>query len=47
MAVARWRLIRLWGNERATLQGELEKHDPAEYSPVPRVAAAFQASAAV
>jgi hypothetical protein len=42
MAVARWRTIRLWGIERATLQEELEKHDPADHAPAPRVAAAFR-----
>jgi hypothetical protein len=42
MAIARWRLTRLWSIERETLQAEIQKHDPAEHSPSARAALAFR-----
>ena len=42
MAIARWRLTRLWAIERETLQAEIHKHDPAEHSEAARAALAFR-----
>ncbi len=42
MAIARWRLTRLWAIERETLQAEIHKHDPAEHSEPARAALAFR-----
>ena len=42
MAIARWRLTRLWAIERETLQAEIHKHDPAEHSESARAALAFR-----
>ena len=43
MAVARWRLLRLWAIERATLQSEMEGLDAAAHPPDVRAAMAFRA----
>ena len=45
MAVARWRLMRLWAIERATLQSEIEKHDPESHDAAPGLSLAFRALA--
>jgi hypothetical protein len=45
MAVARWRLMRLWAIERATLQSELEKHAPKSHGAAPSLSLAFRALA--
>jgi uncharacterized protein len=45
MAVARWRQMRLWAVERATLQSELEKHDPESRDAAPSLSLAFRALA--
>jgi hypothetical protein len=43
MAVSRWRLLRLWAIERASLKIEMDKHDPATKDPGTRAALAFRA----
>ncbi len=43
MAIGRWRLLRLWAIERANLQNEMEKLDPATHDPATRAALAFRA----
>ncbi len=45
MAVARWRQMRVWAIERATLQSEIEKHDDTVVPPATRAALAFRALA--
>ncbi len=45
MAVARWRQMRIWAIERATLQSEIEKHDDTVVPPATRAALAFRALA--
>ncbi len=42
MAVARWRLLRLWAIERATLQSEMEGYDAGTHPPDVRAAMAFR-----
>lgn len=42
MAAGRWRLIRILAIERATLQIEMEKHDPGEQPPSTRAAISFR-----
>ena len=43
MAIGRWRLLRLWAIERASLKTEMEKHDPEANDPATRAAMAFRA----
>ena len=43
MAIGRWRLLRLWAIERASLKSEMEKHDPEANDPATRAAMAFRA----
>jgi hypothetical protein len=43
MAVARWRLMRLWGMEKASLQHEMSKQDPGQHDPATHAALAFRA----
>jgi hypothetical protein len=42
MAVSRWRQMRIWALERATLQSAMEAHDPDQIYPATRVALAFR-----
>jgi hypothetical protein len=42
MAAARWRLMRIWSIERATMQTEIDKHDGGKYPPNARAAFAFR-----
>jgi hypothetical protein len=43
MAAARWRLLRLWAIERATMQSEMKKQESETGAPADRAAAAFRA----
>lgn len=45
MAIARWRLMRIWGVERATLDSAIEKQDPLAHEPCERAALGFRALA--
>ncbi len=45
MAIARWRQMRLWAIERASLQAEIDKHDSGVIPPATRAALAFRALA--
>jgi hypothetical protein len=45
MAIARWRLMRIWGLERATLDSAIEKYDPLAHEPSARAAMGFRALA--
>lgn len=42
MAVSRWRQMRIWALERATLQSAMEAHNPNQVDPATRVALAFR-----
>ncbi len=42
MAVARWRMMRLWGMEKAGLQFQMSKQDPAAHDPATKAAVAFR-----
>jgi hypothetical protein len=42
LTIARWRLMRIWGIEKAGLCLEIAKHDPALYDPATRDAMAFK-----
>jgi len=43
VAVARWRLMRLWHMEKASLQHEMSKQDPGARDPATHAALAFRA----
>ena len=45
MAVSRWRQMRIWSVERATLESAMEAHDPDTTDPATRVARAFRSLA--
>ncbi len=42
MAIARWRLMRIWAIERATFDTAIEKHDPDTHDPADCAALAFR-----
>lgn len=43
LAVARWRLMRVWGLEKEGFSLEIDKFDPAMHAPATRAAMAFRA----